>query len=490
MKIGVDVDGVLTDLESYQLKYGKKYFKNVTDINEDGYDICDIFHCSKEESEAFWTKYIWKYCLHEPVRPGMKELLQKLNCPENDIYIITSRAHTTEQTVVGDIFRRMLTFWLNKNEIPYKKIYYCKEDNTSEEKYDICRRLDIDVMIEDKKETIDSIQNIAGVLCISNKNNEVVKETDRIKKVSVISDKTYDDVIELSHKSSEKKINADFVVSFDKDQYRFNYGVIRNLGVPLFKLLLKPTILNKQYIPKNGPLLLCGNHLHVWDQFPVICATKRPTHWMSKKEYFDSKLGPFFEKTGAICVDRYGDAHQSTLTALNYLYIDSAVGLFPEGTRNHLKQNHIDSLYGLLSSPCVSREEFSQFIHQQNPRLSQILLLENMLQNKKISAEEFSYALNDVDQFLQSKLTPNEYKDSLLLPFKFGAVSMAQRSGATIVPFGVTGDYRIGNNNLIVNFGEGFQVRPDDSLEDANKKLRSDILNLLDENKKLEYKRK
>ena len=53
MKIGVDVDGVLTDLESYQLKYGKKYFKNVTDINEDGYDICDIFHCSKEESEAF-----------------------------------------------------------------------------------------------------------------------------------------------------------------------------------------------------------------------------------------------------------------------------------------------------------------------------------------------------------------------------------------------------------------------------------------------------
>ena len=26
MKIGFDVDGVLTDLENYQLKYGKKYF--------------------------------------------------------------------------------------------------------------------------------------------------------------------------------------------------------------------------------------------------------------------------------------------------------------------------------------------------------------------------------------------------------------------------------------------------------------------------------
>ena len=26
MRIGLDVDGVLTDLEGYQLKYGKKYF--------------------------------------------------------------------------------------------------------------------------------------------------------------------------------------------------------------------------------------------------------------------------------------------------------------------------------------------------------------------------------------------------------------------------------------------------------------------------------
>ena len=62
MRIGVDVDGVLTNLEEYQLKYGKKHFKNVTDVDENGYDICDIFHCSREEREKFWTKYIWGYC--------------------------------------------------------------------------------------------------------------------------------------------------------------------------------------------------------------------------------------------------------------------------------------------------------------------------------------------------------------------------------------------------------------------------------------------
>ena len=36
MKIGFDVDGVLTDLENYQLEYGKKYFGEDKLVNENG----------------------------------------------------------------------------------------------------------------------------------------------------------------------------------------------------------------------------------------------------------------------------------------------------------------------------------------------------------------------------------------------------------------------------------------------------------------------
>ena len=50
MKIGFDVDGVLTDLENYQLEYGKKYFGEDKLVNEDGYTIQEIFGCSKEEA--------------------------------------------------------------------------------------------------------------------------------------------------------------------------------------------------------------------------------------------------------------------------------------------------------------------------------------------------------------------------------------------------------------------------------------------------------
>ena len=46
MRIGIDVDGVLTNLQDYQLKYGKKYFGENVVINENGYDIQDIFGCS------------------------------------------------------------------------------------------------------------------------------------------------------------------------------------------------------------------------------------------------------------------------------------------------------------------------------------------------------------------------------------------------------------------------------------------------------------
>lgn len=73
--------------------------------------------------------------------------------------------------------------------------------------------------------------------------------------------------------------------------------------------------------------------------------------------------------------------------------------------------------------------------------------------------------------------TRNKTK-KLLLPFKFGAVSMAKKTDAVIVPFGITGDYKFRSKNLIIRFGTPFKVG-DMSLEDANKKLEKEVLNLI-----------
>ena len=68
--------------------------------------------------------------------------------------------------------------------------------------------------------------------------------------------------------------------------------------------------------------------------------------------------------------------------------------------------------------------------------------------------------------------------DAFLLPFKFGAVSMAKKTKATIVPFGVRGDYKFRSKNLQIHFGKPFKV-DDMDLEAANKLLEEKISELM-----------
>lgn len=67
-----------------------------------------------------------------------------------------------------------------------------------------------------------------------------------------------------------------------------------------------------------------------------------------------------------------------------------------------------------------------------------------------------------------------------LLPFKFGAVSMAKKTDATIMPYAIVGTYKFRSKNLKVKFGEPFKVG-NMSLEEANEKLRKQISDLIDE---------
>ena len=177
----------------------------------------------------------------------------------------------------------------------------------------------------------------------------------------------------------------------------------------IFKLYYRPIIINKEAIPKDGPIIICGNHMHVYDQCPVIISTKRVIHYMAKKEYFDSKFKWFFEITGCIPVNRDIKDNNATSLALQVLKESGAIGIFPEGTRNKTKE--------------------------------------------------------------------------FLLPFKFGAVSMAKKTNATIVPFGISGKYKRGEK-LIIRFGEPFKVG-DMDLETANDKLYHIVENLMKENLKV-----
>ena len=67
--------------------------------------------------------------------------------------------------------------------------------------------------------------------------------------------------------------------------------------------------------------------------------------------------------------------------------------------------------------------------------------------------------------------------DALLLPFKPGAVAIAQRGGAVIVPFAITGEYER-KGGLKIVFGKAFSPA-DMSPEAATEKLYNEVRDLL-----------
>ena len=176
-----------------------------------------------------------------------------------------------------------------------------------------------------------------------------------------------------------------------------------------FRIKFKPTVIGKENIPKKGPIILCGNHKHVHDQYNVMIVTPRLVHYMAKDEYFKGPHAWFYKLGQCIPVDRTIHDELAKSKALEVLNRGEALGIFPEGTRN-----------------------------------------------KTIGTNK------EVD----------------LLPFKFGAVSLAKKTNALIVPFGISGEYTGKDGKLTTRIGKPFSVE-DMDLDKANKVLREKILKLM-----------
>ena len=69
-------------------------------------------------------------------------------------------------------------------------------------------------------------------------------------------------------------------------------------------------------------------------------------------------------------------------------------------------------------------------------------------------------------------------KNRGLLPFKIGAVKMASDTNTKIIPFCITGKYRLFSKNLKIEFGKAITVKKTD-LEKENNKLRNIIKGMM-----------
>ena len=129
MKIGIDIDGVLTDEQRYVLDYGSAYLtkRNILyKIHDDIYDSKEIFEVSEEDYDAFWKEHIFDYSENINIRPFARDIIKKLVEENNEIYIITSRSYTTYENDNRLKMQNIVKEWLKRNEIQYNDIIFSR----------------------------------------------------------------------------------------------------------------------------------------------------------------------------------------------------------------------------------------------------------------------------------------------------------------------------------------------------------------------------
>ncbi len=199
----------------------------------------------------------------------------------------------------------------------------------------------------------------------------------------------------------------------EKRESSILYYIIRPILKVFFVIFMKPTIIHKDRIPKNG-FLYVGTHTSYFDAFELGYTTKKCVHYLAKIELFKSKVGNFFFRSvGAIAVDRKDKNPEAKQEAIQNLEEGNIVCIFPEGTINKTQK--------------------------------------------------------------------------YILPFKYGAVSIARKSGKQIVPFAIVNKPKLFNYKTKIVIGNPYYVTTDDYVNET-KKLEKKIINLIKEG--IEYERK
>ena len=115
--------------------------------------------------------------------------------------------------------------------------------------------------------------------------------------------------------------------------------IVRGALYIWFKLFYRLEINGGENIPKEGPLIFCGNHRSYIDPPLIVATAKRDIKFLAKEELYKNKflafLGWAFE---AIPVKRDEKDIAAIKSSLKDLKEGKCIALFPEGTRNGLEK--------------------------------------------------------------------------------------------------------------------------------------------------------
>ena len=190
---------------------------------------------------------------------------------------------------------------------------------------------------------------------------------------------------------------------------KFFYSFVKPIVRFIIVLLFRPKVIGLDNIPKEGRVILAGNHTKWLDPVMLVAINKRQLHFLAKEELFHGITKFIVLGMGCIPVNRKTHDKDALESAYKTLEIDNVIGIFPEGTINRT--------------------------------------------------------------------------DDVIMPFKMGAVKMSEKTNSPIVPFGITGKYKMFKRKSVrIEFFKPMYAKGD--LEKANKKLEEIVSKCLIDNKK------
>lgn len=185
------------------------------------------------------------------------------------------------------------------------------------------------------------------------------------------------------------------------------YKIVRPILWLLFRGLFRPVIVGKNNIPKNGGIVLAGNHTKWLDAIMLITTCPRQVHFLAKDSLFKGFMGILLRGVGGIPVNRKIHDKDALLSAKKTLSMDLCIGIFPEGTINRT--------------------------------------------------------------------------DDIIMPFKIGAVKMTHDTDSCLIPFIITGEYKLFKKSVRIEFFEGMKIGSD--LGKENERLMKLISRELEKHK-------
>lgn len=175
MNIGIDIDGVLIDMEREVTDYATKMCveENLPiKVDVSKYYETDTFDWTQEQSDRFWNKYLVQYVVEGKARKYSKEIIEKLRKEENKIYIITARDESGMPPEYYGKMQILTKEWLKNQNIEFDKLIFAKDS----EKLNYCIENNIDIMIEDSPSNIKDISTKIKVIKFDCQYNKEINE--------------------------------------------------------------------------------------------------------------------------------------------------------------------------------------------------------------------------------------------------------------------------------------------------------------------------